>query len=55
MMTINAAGDLFQPYLLLPLAYLPRNIAPFVIKEQMIVSGTSHGYMTDETFSKWLE
>ena len=32
MVTINAAGDLFQPYLLLPLAYLPRNIAPFCHK-----------------------
>ena len=51
MVTINCAGDMFPPFLILPLVYLPRNISPMVVRGQMNVGRFQNGYMTDETFS----
>ena len=43
MVTINVAGEMFPPFLILPLAYLPRNISPMVIRGQMNIGGPKMG------------
>ena len=53
MVTINAAGDALAPYLLLPLKYLPRDIATFVVRGRINVGGSSNGYMQDQNFEEW--
>lgn len=40
MVALNAAGDAIPPYLILPLKYLPRNVAPMVARNQLNVSGS---------------
>lgn len=35
MVTINSAGDMFPPFLILPLMYLPKNLSPMVLRCQM--------------------
>lgn len=39
MVTINVAREMFPPFLILPLAYLPRNISPMIIRGQMNIGG----------------
>lgn len=53
MVALNAAGDAIPPYLILPLKYLPRNVAPMVARNQLNVGGSENGYMTDENFANW--
>ena len=40
MVVLNSAGDAIPPYLILPLKYLPRNVAPMVARNQLNVSGS---------------
>ena len=55
MVTLNAAGDSFPPYLLMPLKYLPRDVATFVVRDRIIIGGSSNGYMQDENFAAWAD
>lgn len=53
MVAINAADDYITPNLILPLKYLPRNIAPIASKNQINVGCGENGYIYDENFDKW--
>lgn len=39
MVTINAAGDMFPLFMILPLMYLQKNLSPMVLRRQMNIGG----------------
>ena len=53
MVPLNAAGDSIPPFIILPLKYLPKNMIPFIARNQVLIGGTSNGYMTDDAFEHW--
>ena len=55
MVTLNAAGDQFPPYLLVPLKYLPRDLATLVLRDRIVIGGSTNGYMEDDNFASWTE
>ena len=53
MITINAVGDDFEPYIIAPLINLPKEELDLVRRKKVIIGGSQNGWMTDETFQSW--
>lgn len=57
MITINANGDDFQPYVLVPLKYAPKDLLTAIAAGKITIGGSPNGWMNDicfEEWSKWL-
>ena len=53
MVTINATGDDFTPYLITPLKRLPKDILKLVTSGKINIGGSKNGWMDDECFAEW--
>ena len=53
MVTLNANGDDFAPYIIVPLKNLPKDLAPLIAGGKINIGGSPNGWMNDECFSNW--
>ena len=53
MITINAAGDDFAPYVIAPLKRLPKDLTQFVAGGKINIGGSPNGWINDECFTEW--
>ena len=55
MITINATGDDFTPYVIAPLKRMPKDIEALVASGKITFGGSPNGWMNDECFENWSE
>jgi len=53
MMTLNATGDDFAPFVITPLKTLPNVLAEHVRSGRITFGGSDNGWMTDQLFEEW--
>ena len=53
MVTINAAGDDFVPYIIVPLKNMPKDLTPLVAGGKIDIGGSDNGWINDECFECW--
>lgn len=53
MVTINASGDDFPPYVLVPLKNVPKDLLTFVASGKITIGGSPNGWMNDDCFEEW--
>lgn len=53
MITINATGDDFPPYVLIPLKNIPKDLLSSVASGKITIGGSPNGWMNDDCFEEW--
>ena len=53
MVTINATGDDFTPYVITPLKRMPKDLTKLVASKKINIGGSTNGWMDDECFAEW--
>ena len=53
MITINATGDDFTPYVIVPLKRAPKDVSTLVASGKITLGGSPNGWMDDECFENW--
>lgn len=53
MITINANGDDFHPYILVPLKYAPKDLLTAIAAGKISIGGCLNGWMNDNCFEEW--
>ena len=53
--TLNAAGNQFPLYFIVPLNYLPRDLVTLALWDRIVIDASTNGYMDDDNLEgKWV-